>query len=195
MRENDYDTAGSSRLDRRDLLLKGGAMAAVATAAGAMVATGATPAGAAPLAPVLLPFGPERIYDSRSGGGRLPSGYQDTLTSSSPATDKAFLLNVTIVDTVGSGYLSVFSADISWPGSSTINWYGAGQINANNAYTAIRQSDQGIKIYAGGGGSTNYVLDLIGTLTLVDLATVSSFTAAAPGVAATGLVATHRELL
>ena len=106
------------------------------------------------------------------------------------------MLNLTIVDTVGSGFVSVFSADISWPGSSTLNWYGAGQINANNAYTAIRQSDQGIKVYAGGGGSTNFVLDLVGRLTLVDLATISSLSsAAAMPSTKTAFSEVHRERL
>lgn len=193
MREEKVAASGQLGFDRRDLLLKGGAVAAVA---GTVIAGVTTPAAAAPLAPVLLPYGPQRLYDSRTGGGPLPSGYQVTLTSTNPAVDAAFLLNLTIVDTVGSGFVSVFSADISWPGSSTLNWYGAGQINANNAYTAIRQSDQGIKVYAGGGGSTNFVLDLVGRLTLVDLATISSLSsAAAMPSTKTAFSEVHRERL
>ena len=57
-------------LNRR-ALLRGGSVAVVAVAAtvGSSVVT-AGPAGAAPLGPVYLPFGPMRLYDSREGGGR-----------------------------------------------------------------------------------------------------------------------------
>lgn len=196
MRKNDQVVGGESRLDRRDLLVKGGAMAAVATAAGTAIAAGASPAVAAPLAPVLMPFGPERIYDSRDGDGPIHGGWVVTLTSDSPATDAAYLLNLTITNTLGAGYLSVFSADIVWPGSSTINWYGAGQINANSAYTAIRQSDQGIKVQAGGGGSTEFIIDVTGVLTLVDLAGVNALAGTAtraPGGGVAPLTLTRRE--
>ena len=54
----------------------------------------------------------------------------------------------------------MFSADISWPGNSSINWFGPNQLLANNVYTAFRPSDAGVTLICGGGGTTDFVLDL-----------------------------------
>jgi len=154
-------------MDRRTLVTAGGA-AAIA-AAGATV-LGATPAGAAPLVPVLSPVNPQRVYDSRAAGalGPISNGQVDTLTSGPAADAMAYLLNVTVVNTTGFGWISVFSADLASTTSSTLNWYGPNQTMVNTAYTWIRTSDSGIKVSCGGGGSTQYILDLTGVLFMYD---------------------------
>ena len=69
-----------------------------------------------------------------------------------------------MVNTVGFGWLSIFSADADSTDASTINWYGPNQTMVNTCYTLIRQSDAGIKVSCGGGGQTQYVLDLTAVL-------------------------------
>ncbi len=140
-----------------------------------MVSAG--PASAEPLAPALLPVGPIRIYDSREESGRLGSGATRTLVAEEPTEDFAYLMNITVTDTFAGGFLSVFSAEIPWPGTSTLNWTQSGQTIANTAYTFIRQADQGISIHVGGGGSTQFVIDVTGVLTTIDLGTPTSSTA------------------
>jgi hypothetical protein len=167
MTEQSFDGVDARGLDRRHLLMAGGAAAAVA-AAGATV-LGAGPASAVPLVPVLAPVSPVRLFDSRESVlGPIANGYTDTLTGSS-TTYLAFLLNVTVVDTQGFGWITVFSADLtSVPGTSTLNWYGPNQTMVNTAYTYIRASDAGIKVNCGGGGQANYVLDLTAVLFMYD---------------------------
>jgi hypothetical protein len=179
--ELDNTAAGGARPRRRDLLLKGGALAAAATAATAagVVGAGSASAVTGPFAPLYLPFGPQRVYDSRNGDGPLPSNFERTLTQDSapPATDLAYLFNLTVTGTTGTGFLGMFSADIGWPGNSSINWFGPNQLLSNNVYTAFRPSDAGVTVICGGGGSTDFVMDLCAILTNTDLSTITSIQA------------------
>jgi hypothetical protein len=122
---------------------------------------------------VLLPYGPERLYDSRLASGALASGNTRTLSGDPIPEDLAYLLNVTLTDVTGAVWLSVYPADQAWPGTSTVNWFGAGSV-ANTAYTWLRASDRGITIRVGGTGSTQFVIDLTGVLTLIDLGAVAA---------------------
>jgi hypothetical protein len=189
----DHDEAAdpARREGRRDFLTKGGALALGATAATAgAVGFGATAAGAAPLAPLYLPVTPERVYDSRDpgAGGLLNSGFVRTLTPDTPPPDTllAFNLNVTIVDTVGTGFISVFPGGETWPGNSTVNWFGPNFILANTAFTGW-PADGSIQILCGGGGATDFVLDVTAILQVTDLATVTSVSALREHTASVGL--------
>jgi len=167
-------------LPRRDLLVKGGAAAAAAAVGATMI--GASPAGAATLIPVLLPITPVRLYDSREASGPLYAGQTRDLVGEQTEA-LAFLLNVTITETVSSGFLSVFSADDTWPGTSTVNWSAPGQTIANTAYTLIRLADSGVSAYVGGpASSTQFILDLTGVLAMVDPATFNGPTGVGGGV-------------
>jgi hypothetical protein len=164
-------SAGRPR--RRDLLIGGGALAA-ATVATVAVASPAS-AVAAPQVPVYMPAGPQRVYDSRDGDGPLFSsegriiGPTDTLDPSI----LAFTFNLTVTGTTGTGFLAVFPADIQWPGNSSINWFGPNQILANNVFTAF-DMDGNITVLLGGGGSTDFVLDIVAVSQLVDVTTPTS---------------------
>jgi hypothetical protein len=164
----------SARPRRRDLLLGGGALAA-ATVASVGVAS---PAGAATTAPVYMPFGPERIYDSREVDGPLHSN-EGRILAPEIAPDPAELAhtyNLTVTGTQGTGFLAVFPADILWPGNSSINWFGPNQIIANNVFTAFDNTG-GIAVLLGGGGSTDFVLDIVAMSVVTDLPTVASMRA------------------
>ena len=70
------------------------------------------------------------------------------------------LVNVTAVDTDGSGFLAVGN-----PGffgtrtTSNINWTTAGQTLANLAVTKLHEGH--LTVFAGGGGSAHIVVDLM----------------------------------
>jgi hypothetical protein len=177
MHEIESMGSGGPGVDRRKLLMTGGALAAAATAGAGALALGSSPAGAVTLTPVYSPSTPVRVFDSRSSLGPIHGGEVDTLTGAAPDVSIwAYNFNLTIVDTVATGYLSVYEAGVAWPGNSSINWFTTGQIAANNVFTWFRPSDSGITVRAGGPGQTNYVLDITAVLQAVDL---SSFSATA----------------
>ena len=114
---------------------------------------------------------PVRVYDSRmvtgpaaTGDGPLAGGEERTIhpnsvTGSLEGTT-GLMLNVTITETRGAGFLAVFSADTGYPGTSNINWSTDGQTLANLVVTSAIQGD--VTLHAGGPGATQIVIDLIG---------------------------------
>jgi hypothetical protein len=136
---------------------------------------GPTTAGALHLLPA-----PARVYDSRAfgsgpaatGDGRLSAGTERTVPLdlgdvggvAVPAVSvgaTAALVTVTITDTVGSGFLAVFSDGVAWPGHSTSNWTTTGQTVATTTVTAVRTSR--LRLRAGGHpDGTNVLIDVIG---------------------------------
>lgn len=165
---------GEGTTDRRQILRLGTGMAAAATA-GVLAAGAGQAAGADPiLAPLYLPAPPMRVYDSREAGGRIVSGRTRTIVPLvTVAPILAWGFNVTVTDTVGAGFLSVFPGNRAWTGSSSINWWASGQTIANNALTPCTETDHAIRVYCGGGNSTQFVLDLVAAILMADLTTMS----------------------
>jgi hypothetical protein len=166
------------RLNRR-ALLRGGGMAAAAAAAtvGTSVVT-AGPAAADPLVPIYLPYGPERVYDSREDDGRIGRNQtRNVLAGFSFPEEFAFCFNVTLTGTVNSaGFLAVFPGDETWNGTSSINWDRQGQTIANNAFTWLSFEDGSVNVHCGTstGGSTHFILDLIAIASIYDAGAVSA---------------------
>ena len=134
--------------------------------------------GAAGFGPLFVLPTPIRLYDSRTlhiGGttrnGPLASGTNRPLSIETGNDDKvlepqvngplhAAVINLTITDTVGSGFLSVGNPGPNGARStSNINWSTAGQTLANLAITTLFEGN--LTIFCGGGGSTNFVVDLM----------------------------------
>ena len=134
--------------------------------------------GQAGFGPLLVLPQPIRLYDSRtlhiggttrngpiSGGQDRPVSIEidnDDQVIELPAADvRAAMINLTVTETVGSGYLAVGN-----PGpdgtrtTSNINWSASGQTLANLALTTLFEGN--LTIFAGGGGSTNFIVDLMG---------------------------------
>ena len=168
-----------SRPRRRDLLIGGGVAAAAAGVAAVGLAPPASATGTESL-PVFTPVTPSRYFDSRDGAGPIGSGEHGTITPSSPFPPDlvAILFNLTVTGTTTTGFLSIFPDDVSWPGTSNINWFGPNQILANNVFTGFG-SDGGIVVLCGGGGSTDFVLDVVGMSVTTDVVTPASISAAA----------------
>jgi hypothetical protein len=164
-----------SLASRREFLRLGalGAGAAAglagATATGGLL--GASAAGATTLTGLSFALqSPVRAYDSRDGNGPLATGGSRTVGLGSagvPTTAKAVLLNLTIVNTRGGGYLALVSAAVAYPGGfSHINWYGPGQVVANNVTVGVPGQSgagpQAITVYCEGGGATDFLIDVQG---------------------------------
>jgi hypothetical protein len=70
------------------------------------------------------------------------------------------LINLTITQTVAAGFLGAFPADITWPGTSSVNWFQTNQDTAN--LVVVGTDSQGaINLYCG-AGQTHVVVDLEG---------------------------------
>jgi len=114
---------------------------------------------------------PVRVYDSRPGGtndGPLAGGSSrnvslagTTTLPAVPAGATGALISLTLDATVSSGFLAVFAKGIPWPGNSNANWYTNGQILAVTTVTAVDAS-AAATVLAGGPGSTQFVIDVIG---------------------------------
>lgn len=124
---------------------------------------------------------PQRVYDSREPGspsaptGRINTGASGErvfrVQSAVPQGARAALLNITITETIGAGFLAIFEPNATYPGHSNINWTASGQTIANSATTAIsldnlssRGPEQGmVRARVGGAGaSTHLVVDVFG---------------------------------
>ncbi len=108
-----------------------------------------------------VPFtGTPRVLDTR-GGAKLGPGEERVVDLGIPGARTA-VINLTITETVGAGYVAVFRADIPWPGNSSINWSASNQNIANGVITPVDATGK-IKI-RGGDGSTHVIIDRIGSM-------------------------------
>jgi hypothetical protein len=140
------------------------------------VRVGYVPGPTTPLS--FVPIAPKRAYDSRFVAplGPLPNNTNrvisvansfvtgtGTLETSDiiPATARAIAYNLTIADTVGSGFLSVNPGNATAPGGSSINWFQSGMSLANGLVGSLDNSRQ-IKVFCGGGGTTDFIVDING---------------------------------
>jgi hypothetical protein len=120
---------------------------------------------------------PGRTYDSRWPGGTPIAAGASRLLSMADSHDitsgavritgmvppgaTAIAFNVSITDTTGAGFLSVAPGGASTILSSSINWSGPGQSIANGLIVGLDASRQ-VKVFAGGTGSTNFLIDVSG---------------------------------
>jgi hypothetical protein len=126
----------------------------------------------APLSTVLLPA-PLRAYDSRTADGKLQAGQTRTISLASakdasgasqvavPPGASAALVTLTVTQTVGAGFVTMYSAALTAePPTSSINWGGPDQILSVATPVAVDSEGQ-IKI-TGGVNPTSIVIDVIG---------------------------------
>jgi hypothetical protein len=117
------------------------------------------------------PVTPTRVYDSRPGNpplgvtkGQLSNGTRviDMLNGVwLPVTPKGVLTTTTVVNTSPTGFLSLYQNGIAWPGTSSVNWFTAGQIAATTAYTDVDSAGKAVaKVPA--SSSTDFFVDLVG---------------------------------
>lgn len=117
---------------------------------------------------------PVRIYDSRPGydpagvqKGKITGGGERVIDATvggavPTAVASAVEVNVTVTDTEGTGWLSLFSNAIAWPGTSTINWFLPSMMIANGATVAV---DGVAKFKVRSSGTTHFLIDVTGYYT------------------------------
>jgi hypothetical protein len=117
----------------------------------------------APRTPVLLTT-PVRAYDSRTTGGPLTAGHSRaiSLASAIPVGAAGAIVNLTVTQTVTSGYLTIYAAGTPVPTTSSINWFGTNQTLSNQATTAVSLT-RSVTVTAG-GHSTQFIIDVLGYL-------------------------------
>jgi hypothetical protein len=103
---------------------------------------------------------PSRLLDTRNTGQRLTGGTLNlTVTGGSvPSNAAAVTLNVTVTNTVGAGFLTVWPAGLTRPLASNLNW-AAGQTVPNLVVVAVGTNGQ-VSLYA--NNPTDVVVDIEG---------------------------------
>ena len=121
-----------------------------------------------------FPITPTRVYDSRDSGsgGLLASDATRTVSVANatafsggaanvvPAGAYAITYNLTAVNTTGAGFLAVFPQGGTFK-ASALNWFTVNEIIANGGVVTLG-GDRQITVLAGGGGSTNFIVDITG---------------------------------
>jgi hypothetical protein len=102
-----------------------------------------------------------RILDTRDTGGKLAPNEERVVALGFPGARGA-VLNVTVADTEGAGFVAVNAAGIPWPKNSSLNWDSPGQLLSNAVVTALDAN--GAITIRGGANRTNVIIDRIGWL-------------------------------
>jgi hypothetical protein len=111
-----------------------------------------------------VPFtGPTpRVLDTREPGpltGRLNPDEERTVDLGF-AGSRSAVINLTVANTGGPGFVAVFAGGIAYPGNSSINFTGANQVVANGVISATNSAGQ-ITI-RGGASPAHVIIDRIG---------------------------------
>jgi hypothetical protein len=121
-----------------------------------------------------VPVTPRRVFDSRVDGptwqkGRIGRDAEFKVRVPAPMATQgahAVHVNVTITGPTAAGFLSVYAAGTSWPGTSTLNWTGSGQVVAAGTTAGLGglqpSYDPGINVYHGGQGEVDVIVDYTG---------------------------------
>ncbi|HUY96706.1 MAG TPA: hypothetical protein VMW47_03640 [Verrucomicrobiae bacterium] len=122
---------------------------------------------------------PTRIVDTRSGSGgtTVAAAGSETFAVAGhggiPATGAlAAAMNVTVVNTQASGYLTIYPQGAARPTASDINWTGARQDVPNMTEEGLGSSGS-LTIYNGSSGSSGVLIDVFGYFMVPVVAGVS----------------------
>jgi len=171
---DDHDQSPGVTSDRRRFLA-GGAMVAAAAATAAVGAAFPEPAGAVAVGTsfYFLPS-PKRVYDTRPGQvpvsigpkAKVLGGRNDILLTvngsgvpASGVTGVMVSLTITNTSAVPGSFLAIFKNGIAFPGTSSINWFGANQTLAVTTVTAV---DSASKVALFASSSTDLIIDVLG---------------------------------
>ena len=72
------------------------------------------------------------------------------------------IFNVTVLQTEGTGFLTLFENGAARPQVYAAIWSGTGRAATSMTLTGVRSSDLTFKVYCNGSGSTHFVLDMMG---------------------------------
>jgi len=111
---------------------------------------------------------PKRVYDSRTGTGKLMPGEDRTISVATsngveaiPTGATAVAITLTVTDTEGNGgFVAVRPTGTPYEGTSSINWFGPGQNLATTVISALG-GDRQLNLW-GGVAPTHVVVDVTG---------------------------------
>jgi hypothetical protein len=113
---------------------------------------------------VFVPVSPsKRVLDTRLTGGKLNPNEERIITLDGvPSFAHGAVINLTVTETEGAGFVAVFPAGSAWPGNSSVNWSGPDENVANAVLTATDAT--GRITIRGGVNRTQVVIDVVGYL-------------------------------
>jgi hypothetical protein len=151
-----------SQLDRRTLIGRTAPTAVLAGLAGSAVAPAGTTAAASTAGTVVL-VEPFRLQDSRvNEPDKYDTGAVDGLAVPGLAAHQGVLLNITVTQTEGSGFVWVGKSPVPFPTTSNINWSTNDQTLANFAIVFTGPGQGGITVQLHGNGRTHLIIDVVG---------------------------------
>jgi len=103
-----------------------------------------------------------RVLDTRIAGGKLAPNEERTISLGLPAGARAGVFNLTVTETEAGGWVAAFPAGTTYPGNSSINWFGPNQNLANGVISAV--DGAGKITIRGGVNKTHVVIDVQGYL-------------------------------
>ncbi len=115
----------------------------------------------------LKPVGPTRLLDTRDGSGHATVAGRDTVSlqvggqAGVPATGvTAAVLNVTVTDTAGGGFLTAYPSGTTLPLASNLNWTPG--LTIPNAVIVPVGADGKVNLYNGSTSGTDVIVDIAG---------------------------------
>jgi LPXTG-site transpeptidase (sortase) family protein len=114
---------------------------------------------------------PNRVYDSRHTGVLAPKAtVQVGFGAQVPPSASAVVLNVTMVNSLAGGFLTVWAAGTTRPDTSNVNTVTAGQTVANQVIVPVTPA--GVQVFSDPGG--HLLVDLVGYFTGASAAVTDS---------------------
>jgi hypothetical protein len=139
-------------------------VAAAGSAVGAtgLIAAGTPHAALAATTGTIVLVAPQRILDSRvQEPTKYGSGAVDSIAVPGIDPYHGVIVNLTVTDTEGSGFVTLGKAPVFPPATSNINWSGPGITLANLAIVNTGTNAGGIVIQMAGGGAAHLIIDLV----------------------------------
>ena len=103
---------------------------------------------------------PYRLYDSRAvQPAKHASGTAFSLIIPASDENEGTLINLTVTETEGAGFVRLGREEVVPPPTSNINWFATGQTLANLAFLNVAG---GVTVQVGGNGRTHILLDILG---------------------------------
>jgi len=158
-----FDNPGNFYIDVHNADFGGGALRG-------QLSKGDAPGGEAHMLPA-----PLRAYDSRANSGpKIAAGETRTISLANglngqnatvlavPPGATAAIVTLTVTETVGGGFLTLYSAATTQPATSSINWFANNQTFAVSTQVAVDAAGQ-VKVTSG-SNSTQFIIDVTGYL-------------------------------
>lgn len=122
--------------------------------------------GSATTAGGFTSLSPSRVLDTRTAGGTIAANssrsVQVTGNGGVPSSGvSAVVLNVTVTETTGGGFLTVSPTGVARPTASNLNWSGGGTTIPNSVVVKVGTGGK-VDLYQSGPGTAQVIVDVAG---------------------------------